>query len=314
MLEARRLGRRNRMRVRAPGTRLQKTGEMSQEAIPWLARLAGRSEGSGGLAPSITDVYEFSAPSYQNAIDLVPGWNHAFAPELGLNAGPAYMYEDPRIHWAAQQFGSLEGKRVLELGPLEASHTSLLERLGARRIDAIEANKLAYLRCLIAKEILGLRRSRFHLGDFLRSLQAPTRYDMIVACGVLYHMADPLLLLERMAARTNALYLWTHYFDEAEMPLSDPRRGAFRSPEPPHTEYSEKTQFNGVDMTLHLRSYFRAWQNSKYCGGPVDRHFWLEKDQLIAALRALGFTELAFADVAPDHPNGPAISIFARRA
>ena len=87
-----------------------------------------------------------------------------------------------------------------------------------RRIDAIEANQLAYLRCLVAKEIYGLRRARFHLGDFVRGLEAPTRYHLIVACGVLYHMADPLLLLERIAARTDALYLWTHYFDEAEMP------------------------------------------------------------------------------------------------
>jgi hypothetical protein len=223
------------------------------------------------------------------------------------------MYEDPRIHWAVSQFGSLEGKRVLELGPLEGSHTSILERHGARRIDAIEANKLAYLRCLVAKEVFGLRRARFHLGDFVRGLQQPTRYDLIVACGVLYHMTDPLLLLERMASRTDAIYLWTHYFDDAEMPKGDPRRGAFRSPEPPHAETVQTVRFNGVDVTLHLRSYYKAWQKTQYCGGPIDRHFWLEKTQLIDVLKALGFNELAFADVAPDHQNGPAISIFARR-
>ena len=188
----------------------------------------------------------------------------------------------------------------------------MLERLGAQRIDSIEANKLAYLRCLVAKEVYGLRRARFHL-DFLRALQNPTRYNLIVACGVLYHMADPLLLLERMAARTDALYLWTHYFDDAEMPKGDPRRGAFRAPEPPHEEITRIEHFNGIDMKLHLRSYYRAWQKTQYCGGPVDRHYWLEKSQLIAALGALGFNSLAYNDVAPDHPNGPAISIFARR-
>jgi hypothetical protein len=286
---------------------------MSRETIPWLSRLSERSDDGDAFGPLMNDVYEFGAPSYQNAIDLLPGWNHAFPGDKKLHAGSAYMYEDPRIHWAVKQFGSLEGKRVLELGPLEASHTYLLERYGPQRIDAVEANRLAYLRCLVAKEVFGLRRARFHLGDFLRGLQAPTRYDLIVACGVLYHMADPLLLLERMAARTDAIYLWTHYFDDAEMPKGDPRRGAFRSLEPPHSEVTQSVQFNGVNMTLHLRSYYKAWQKTQYCGGPVDRHFWLEKAQLIAALRALGFNELAFSDEAPGHQNGPAISIFARR-
>lgn len=286
---------------------------MTRNSTSWLSRLAEGPESANGIGPAMTDVYEFGAPSYQNAIDLLPGWNHALPVELNLNAGPAFLYEDTRIHWAVSQYGSLEGKRILELGPLEGSHTSLFERLGARRIDAVEANKLAYLRCLVVKEILGLRRSRFHLGDFVRGLQSPTRYDLIVACGVLYHMADPLLLLERMAARTDAVYLWTHYFDDDEMPVGDPRRGAFRAPEPPHNEFTQKAHQNGVEMTLHLRSYYKAWQNTQYCGGPVDRHFWLEKSQLIAALGALGFNQLAFADEAPDHPNGPAMSIFARR-
>ena len=282
---------------------------MSQDKLPWLMRLA--NDGEAGAA--LTDVYEFSAPTPQNAIDLLPGWTNAFPDEMQLNAGRAYLYEDPRIHWAVAQFGDLEGKRVLELGPLEGSHTYLLERYGARRVDAIEANKLAYLRCLVAKEIWGLRRARFHLGDFVRALQAPTRYDLIVACGVLYHMQDPLLLLERVAARTDSLFIWTHYFDDAEMPKSDPRRGAFVSPERPHREDVRTVDFLGVPMHLHLRSYHQAWKKTQYCGGPVDRHYWLEKAELIEALRRLGFNSLAFHDEQPDHPNGPAFSLFARR-
>ena len=260
------------------------------------------------------DLYEFSRPCAQNAVDLMAGWTHAFPPEFDVVAGAAAMYEDPRIHWAIAQFGGLEGKRVAELGPLEGAHTYMLERAGARRIDAIEANKQAFLRCLIAKEIYGLRRARFHLGDFVTALDRPPRYDLIVACGVLYHMSNPLLLLSRLAQRTGALYLWTHYFDEAEMPPGDPRRGAFAAPAPPHAEAVETVEFEGLPMRLHARSYHGAWKASKYCGGPIDRHFWLEKGQLIDALGALGFDQLAFAHEEPAHPNGPAISIFARRS
>jgi hypothetical protein len=286
---------------------------MSRYGMAWLTRIADSAKRADTVIPMLADAYEFSAPTYQNAIDLLPGWNHAFPSEMKLNAGPGFMYEDPRIYWAAEQTGGLEGKRVLELGPLEASHTSMLERLGARRIDAIEANKGAYLRCLVAKEILGLRRARFHLGDFVRGLEAPMRYDLIVACGVLYHMSDPLALLERMAARTNLIYLWTHYFDDQEMPATDSRRVAFSVPERNRQEVTETKSFHGVEMKLHLRSYYKAWTKTQYCGGPVDRHFWLEKAQLIDALRALGFGDLSVAHEDANHPNGPAMSVFARR-
>jgi protein-L-isoaspartate O-methyltransferase len=286
---------------------------MSRAISSWLSSLSKRSgEASKGQTESI-DVHSDSMPSHQNAIDLLPGWNHAFPPELNLVAGEGRFDQDPRILWAIERFGPLEGKRVLELGPLEGQHTAILERCGARRIDAVEGNKLAFLRCLVAKEIYDLRRSHFLLGDFVRGLARPIRYDFIVASGVLYHMSDPLLLLERIAARTDAVYIWTHYFDDEAMSKADLRRFAFQSPDRKHEETVKIVEFHGVKVKLHLRSYYKAWQKSQYCGGPVDRHFWMEKADLIAVLRALGFNDLSFAHEAPDHPNGPAISIFARR-
>jgi hypothetical protein len=295
---------------------------MSLQKIPWYAKFIPRAgvkkatgavEAAPAALPEDEDLYEFSAPSYQNAINLLPGWNHAFPDEMLLAAGAAHLHDDARIHFAVEQFGSLEGKRVLELGPLEGSHTQLLERYGARRIDAIEANKLAYMRCLVSKEIYGLRRARFHLGDFVRGLESPTRYDLVVACGVLYHMKEPLLLLERIAARTDAMFLWTHYFDETEMPPGDHRRITFRAPQPPHEEAVETIEFRGLKMNMHRRSYYAAREDARFCGGMVDHHYWLEKAQLIEALRALGFAHFAFGHETPDHPHGPAFSVFARR-
>jgi hypothetical protein len=297
------------------GARDHKGRNLASDELNWLARMSRGKLGNDASADDAqNDIYVMSAPSVQNAIDALPGWNHAFPPEMKLEAGPLYMYEDPRIHWAVEQFGPLEGKRILELGPLEASHTYLLERLGAQRIEAIEANKIAFLRCLVAKEVYNLRRSYFFLGDFVKALQRHKRYDFIIACGVLYHMEQPLLLLERMAARTDNIFIWTHYFDDSEMPRGDPRRAPFRSQKPPHDEITRVQTFHGMPMTQHLRSYYTSWKNNEYCGGAVDRHYWIEKADLIAALKALGFNDLRFTHEAPDHPNGPAMSLFARRA
>jgi Protein of unknown function (DUF1698) len=82
---------------------------------------------------------------------------------------------------------------VLELGPLEGAHTYRLQQLGAGRILAIESNVEAYLKCLIVKEALGMKRAEFMLGDFTLYLQECTeRFDLVFCCGVLYHMQDPL--------------------------------------------------------------------------------------------------------------------------
>jgi hypothetical protein len=279
-----------------------------------LARVVTRGAKADLDAFNQAEAYVFEAPSAQNAIDLIPGWNHAFPPQFGLRAGNAMMFEDPRIHWAIEQFGPLEGRRVLELGPLEAAHTSMLDRLGPALIDSVEANKLAFLRCLIAKEVYGFKHVRFHLGDFVKWLErGEARYDLIIACGVLYHMENPLELLALIAGKTDAVSIWTHYFSEDAMPPGDKRRVAFRSQKPPFEERSRIVEFRGINVTLHERSYYNAWKKTVFCGGPIDLHYWMQKNDLLAVLAALGFDDVRVEHDDPGHVNGPAFSIFARR-
>jgi hypothetical protein len=253
------------------------------------------------------DEYVDSMPSAQHAVDLVSGWNHMLPPEAGATAGKVKMYADSRIVWALEQFGSIAGKRVLELGPLEASHTYMLHRQGPAVIDAIEANKLSFMRCLIAKNLLGLDSARFMLGDFEKWLETSSeRYDLIVASGVLYHMADPVRLIELMSQRSDALYFWTHFFDASEMPEGDGRRLAFSGD-------ITSRPFKDLDIRLHKRSYHGAWKDKSFCGGIYDEHFWLEKEQIFALLRSVGYQDIRVAHESIANPNGPSLSIFARR-
>jgi len=255
----------------------------------------------------ILDEYVAGMPCPQNAIDALAGWNMALPPQAGVVAGRAAMYYDPRILWAIEQFGSIEGRKILELGPLEASHTWLLEQHGPSEIHAIEANKLSYLRCLVVKELLDLKRAKFYLGDFAEWLRnTEQRYDFIIASGVLYHMEDPIELLELIASRANAFYLWTHYMSEEAMPEGDPRRGAFIGT-------AEIQRRHGVPVRLYKRSYYGAWRDKAFCGGMTDLHRWVEKGDIIRVIDALGFDDLRVAHDEPNHQNGPSFSIFARR-
>lgn len=259
-------------------------------------------------APPVLDEYVSSMPSAQNAVDLVAGWNHALPPEAGAVAGAAFMYADARIEWCLEQFGSTKGCQILELGPLEGLHTYMLHRHDPALIRAVEANKLSFMRCLITKELLGLTKAHFMLGDFQKWLEfSSERYDLIVASGVLYHMINPVRLLELMSNRADSLYLWTHYFSETSMLPGDLRRGAFSGK-------IETVDYKGLDIRLHRRSYHGAWHDKAFCGGMHDEHSWMEKEQILEVLNRLGYKDVRVAHDAADHPNGPSISIFASRA
>lgn len=279
-----------------------------------LARLRQVLAGSrAGQAPrfetsaTVLDHYVDGHPNLQNAIDAIPGWVAAMPPETGLAAGEATLYADTRIAWLLERCFVVEGRSVLELGPLEASHTYMLHKAGAAEIDAIEANALAFFRCLVAKEALRLDRASFYLGDFMKWLAETSKtYDLVVASGVLYHSDDPVRLLELICARAESIYLWTHYFDDLAMPRGDLRRVPF-------SERVETRQCHGVSVRLHERSYYKAWRNPAFCGGLQDRHYWIDRADILALLAAFGFGAIQIADDEPGHMNGPSFSIFAQR-
>lgn len=238
--------------------------------------------------------YEDRAPSHQNAIDLIPGWSTMFPEELGLHAGQLFVFNDKRISWAIDRFGDVAGREVLELGPLEGGHTTMLSKAGAR-VDAIEANQLAYIKCLITKEIMGIDNVRFFLGDFVAWLeQSQKTYDLIVASGVLYHMKEPLRLLKLLSERTNSLYLWTVFVDDANV------------------RPAEVIPFNNVEARLYRHSY--GGRDHKFCGGPLDHSNWMHRDDILAVLQSLGFTELSVTHEEKVGPGLlPSFSVFARR-
>jgi hypothetical protein len=256
----------------------------------------------------VLDEYVTGMPTAQNAIDTLPGWNQALPAHLGVTAGHAAFFNDPRIRWALEQFGPIKDCKILELGPLEAAHTCMLEAEAPELIHAIEANTLSFLRCLVVKELLELKRVKFFLGDFLVWLENTSmRYDLIFASGVLYHLQDPVRLLELIAKCSDAFYLWTHYASDEAMPPDDPRRSAF-------VGGAEIQQRHGIPIRLYRRSYHGAWRSKSFCGGMHDLHRWVDKDDIIALIRALGFNDVRIAQDEPSHKNGPSFSIFARRS
>jgi hypothetical protein len=283
--------------------------------MPGVRRLFWRA---GGLAKAqwarlrrqrLNDDYETRPPSPQHALDLFGGeWSSSLPPgHDGLVAGTTPLYADRWLHWGLGRLGGVQGKRVLELGPLEGAHSWFLISQGAASVTAIEANRRAYLKCLVMKEILGTERVRVLLGDCSGYLaEAPNpRYDLAVASGVLYHMTDPVTLLARLARAADRLYLLTHYYDQQVIDARPQLAARFRG--------SESRELEGFRHRLHIHSYQAARFHPAFCGGPAAVSRWLSRDDLLGALRHAGFTDIEIGLDDPAHQNGPVLVLVARQ-
>lgn len=117
--------------------------------------------------PNLLDSYVASMPHPQNALNIFKGeWvSRLPEPYASLEAGKLALFEDVRIKWAETELSGFQNKSILDLGPLEGAHPHMFERLGAKEIVSIEGDTRAFLKCLITKELLGLKRVSYQCGD-----------------------------------------------------------------------------------------------------------------------------------------------------
>ncbi len=256
----------------------------------------------------ILDAYIKTAPSDQNVLDLFDNEWSSFVPGEGRVARPgtSLLFDDGRVTWLGEVLGGFSGLRVLELGPLEAGHSTMLEQRGAASVLAVEANTRAYLKCLCIKELFQLQRTRFLLGDFVQYLENTSeRFDLVLASGVLYHMMDPAKLLALMGRSTDRLMLWTHYFEETIIRANPNLTRKFGR--------LKQENRDGVKLTCVDQSYLDSLKWNGFCGGSAPTSVWLTRSSILDYLRHLGFNQIdiSFEDLA--HPNGPSFAVCAQR-
>jgi hypothetical protein len=257
---------------------------------------------------ALLDSYISAAPSQGNALSIFKGeWTSRFPPPLdSLDAGTTPLFEDPRVTWAITELGGVAGKNILELGPLEAGHTYMLEQHGASSILAIEANTRAFLKCLIVKELLSLKRARFLCGDFRKFVPAGSAgFDAVFASGVLYHMTEPVQLLSDIARTAPQMYLWTHYYDAKITAKNRAVQEHFGS-----VESGEVCGFRYEQVRYEYQASLE-WVG--FCGGSAPHSFWLSRETILAALSHFGFRHVSIEFDVPEHPNGPSFALVARQ-
>jgi len=296
----------SRLRGRAGSFLDRVTGKESARLRRQVRRLRRENEALAsvpGRSP-----YSTLRPTIDSALTLFDGaWTSCLPDRDGPGSSP--LFADERIDWLLGLLGGVVDARVLELGPLEAGHTWMLEQAGAH-VTAVEANRDAFLRCLIVKNALRMT-STFMLGDFSRSLPEGGPWDLVLASGVLYHMNSPEKLIEAIAARTDRVYLWTHYFDDDHSRWHPTARAMIGSKWLPDRAVS--TTCNGLSIELVPMLYEEALGWTGFCGGAQSGANWMHREQILALLTSFGFAHQHVAFDQPGFVNGPALAVLASR-
>lgn len=94
-------------------------------------------------------------------------------------------------------------KNVLEIAPFMGTHTQLIEESGATTITLVELNDRAI-------EILYQNYPNHTViqDDIFHYLQTKRNFDVVVCCGLLYHLHSPLYLLELVVNNVNPEYFY----------------------------------------------------------------------------------------------------------
>jgi 2-polyprenyl-3-methyl-5-hydroxy-6-metoxy-1,4-benzoquinol methylase len=196
---------------------------------------------------------------------------------------------DPRIERMDAHFG-LAGQRVLEVGCFEGVHTIALCRRAAA-VTAVDARVENVVKTIVRCAMFGHHPTVFTCD--LEDAELPAdrlRADLCHHVGVLYHLADPVRHLERLAPLVGrGLMLDTHVAAPAEVDAEHEARG----------------------RVYRVRRYREAGRADPFSGmGPEAR--WLLLDDLEQLLARLGFA----VDVAETRQerNGARALILATRS
>jgi SAM-dependent methyltransferase len=210
-------------------------------------------------------------------------WTTRFTIDARAYGGDIDFASDARLHefWAAFP----NARSVLDLGALEGGHAVELARR-ADRVVAVEGRAANVDRARFACKALGVRNVEVVQADVeVVGPDAFGTFDAVFCSALLYHLARPMAVVERLRATGPAVYVWTHVA---------PGDGA-------------STTAHGVDGTPGA---WHAEPPDDDTVGLGPRSFWPTLDALVAVLRANGFPDVDVTE--HDHPGGPAATVIAR--
>ncbi len=164
---------------------------------------------------------------------------------------------------------------------------------------------MAFLKCLVTKELLDLRRCSFLCGDLIQYLSTSSeRFDVCIASGILYHMVEPIRLIELISSSASSLIMWTHVYDDDALNHKDLAGRLSPARETVYKEFRHHVYRHSYGLEARLSGFF---------GGTEPYSNWLSRADLLRALDHFGWTKVEVAFEELSHSNGPSLALVAVR-
>lgn len=183
-------------------------------------------------------------------------------------------FTDDRLGWIRYlkecypHFDNCSNKNVLEIAPFRGTHTQVIESHGAKNITLVELNQ---------EGLQGLRlyypEHDIVENDIFDYLQIKRDFDVVVCCGLLYHLPSPLHLLELISNMVDPEFLYIETYTS------------------PVLSFEEEP-----DNDLGMRQLKPNYKSTKLA-------LKITEDVLLLAIKNLGY-ELA-KEIRLDKPNAP---------
>jgi hypothetical protein len=237
----------------------------------------------------------------EKLFDSEEGWTTQFEIDgVKYGGNTPQLVNDERLLWHIEQAGGIEGKTIMELGPLEGAHTLTMIEKGARKIIAIEGNENCYRRCRIVEKVFNFPTfwGEFRKADFTVSVPAKAaegmKYDIVSAAGVLYHQLNPAELIHNLSKITDTVFVWSHVAGWTTPSMEE-----------------IKVFADGRDYLGKVNNY-GANKTKTYCAGLNEKAVWLYPEEMLRCFEDAGFKNITVKEKG-EHPNGDYILFIAKK-
>jgi tRNA (mo5U34)-methyltransferase len=154
------------------------------------------------------------AQEAQRLIEAHPHWYHQI--EVAPGVVTPGVLDSQMVLDALQLPESLAGMRVLDIGARDGFFSFECERRGAAEVVAIDYLAPEETGFPIARELVGSQVQLRQANVYDLSLEEYGSFDLVLFLGVLYHLRDPMLALDRIAEiSTGKVIVETHAIDDA---------------------------------------------------------------------------------------------------
>jgi len=154
------------------------------------------------------------AEEAQRLIEAHPHWYHQI--EVAPGVVTPGILDSQMVLEALQLPESLEGMRVLDIGARDGFFSFECERRGAAEVVAIDYLTPEETGFPIVRELVGSQVEMRQANVYDLTPEEFGCFDLILFLGVLYHLRDPMLALDRIAEiATGSVIVETHAIDDA---------------------------------------------------------------------------------------------------